>query len=175
MQPKVRVKHLCFRLAYHAAKVYWRILKPKTYGVKVVLTQGSGPEAKVLLVQHSYGAKNSWNLPGGGYKPEKEAPEAAARRELREELGFPVAALVEIGSYHTQAQGKRDTVTIYQSVVSWGEPDIAPASPEIESVRWVTIRDIREKTLCTARIVREAVRMLLEAEEPVEQGARLAE
>jgi 8-oxo-dGTP diphosphatase len=46
------------------------------------------PDGRVLLVDPTY--KPSWDLPGGMAEA-NEAPRAAARREIREELGFEPA------------------------------------------------------------------------------------
>lgn len=102
-------------LKYCAApffKVYWKYTKPKTYGVKAIISSANDP-SKILLVRHSYGDTSKWHLPGGGYKPKKETAEQAVIRETKEELSLDVTKLQELGAYKTSAEGKRDTVTIF--------------------------------------------------------------
>ncbi len=91
--------------------LYWRVFKPKTYGVKVLIHHPDNTE-KILLVRHSYGNKTLWNIPGGGYKPKKESPEKAGVREVNEELKITLENPQIIGLYETSGEGKRDTVTI---------------------------------------------------------------
>ena len=52
--------------------------RPETYGVKVVVKYSG----KILLVRHSYGRKDIWHLPGGGYNPVRENPLHTAVREI---------------------------------------------------------------------------------------------
>jgi len=66
----------------HRLRHRWRkFTKARLSGVSVLVTDLEG---RLLLVRHSYGPK-SWALPGGGIG-RGEAPEAAATREVREEV-----------------------------------------------------------------------------------------
>mgnify|MGYP002780942314 FL=1 len=84
--------HLLLRTA-HRLRHRWRGLTGRTGdGVSVVCRDLDG---QVLLVRHSYGPAN-WYFPGGGIR-RGEAPEDAARRELREETGCQVSGLTLLG------------------------------------------------------------------------------
>ena len=85
----------------------------RTQGVKVMLFDGTGA---LLLVRHGYGRPDLWMLPGGGIG-RRETPDAAARREVREELGCDVDALRPLGVYRATAEGRRDTVHLFRAVV----------------------------------------------------------
>ena len=124
---------------FFLVRAYWRVFRPNTYGVKGVLTR-AGDDA-VLLVRHSYGNTRVWNLPGGGFQPQHESAEAAITREVHEELQLRVAAAQELGEYKTQAQGKRDTVTIFACRVG-AEP--VTLSDEIAEARWFSPSEIGE-------------------------------
>jgi len=52
-------------------------------------------EGRILLLRHSYGAKQ-WALPGGGLS-EKEDAVQGATREMQEELGLELAHLTLLG------------------------------------------------------------------------------
>ncbi len=114
---------------------YWRIFRPKTYGVKVLIVHPQDPH-KILLVLHSYGDTTLWNIPGGGYNPRKETPATAAAREVREELGVELSAVQSIGQYYTEAQGKRDTVELFVGVMT--DSDAITANEELHQWEWAT-------------------------------------
>src|SRR5581483_6802337 len=60
-----------------------------------------GPETVVLIRQYRYVARGVfWEMPTGGVHP-GEGLEAAAQRELGEEIGYRAARLTPIVSYHT--------------------------------------------------------------------------
>ncbi|MCW5771815.1 MAG: NUDIX domain-containing protein [Rhodospirillaceae bacterium] len=95
-------------LLNRSLRVYWRITKPVTFGVRAVVL---GPDGRLLLVKHTY--DRFWYLPGGGMKRGEEA-EAALARELREELGIAALAIERrLGTYVSTREGKRDTIAVF--------------------------------------------------------------
>ena len=68
-----------------------------------------GPD--LLLVRSSYRAE--WSFPGGSIR-RGEAPEAAARRELIEEIGLFAPALIPAGDVSGTWEGRRDRVHIFE-------------------------------------------------------------
>jgi len=65
----------------------------------------------LLLVRPSYGL--GWHLPGGGVR-RGETPEAAAQRELAEEIGFRAPVLLAVGSRCGTWDGRRDLVHFFE-------------------------------------------------------------
>jgi ADP-ribose pyrophosphatase YjhB (NUDIX family) len=104
------VKRLLHPL-YRLQRRLWRVLRPRTRGVKVMLFNESGG---LLLVRHTYGTTELFMLPGGGVRP-LEKPEAAAAREIREELGCGVEGLAFLSTHFTETEGKRDTVHLFRA------------------------------------------------------------
>src|SRR5262245_58681686 len=74
---------LLARSIQRALRVYWRVARPRTRGVRAIVLCDAGPS--VLLVKQTY-TRDSY-LPGGGVHRSEEL-DAALRRELREELGI---------------------------------------------------------------------------------------
>ncbi|MFF8262335.1 NUDIX domain-containing protein [Streptomyces virginiae] len=67
-----------------------RANRPKALTAASVLFTAA--DGGILLVQPAYGRTDRWNLPGGGIDSDLgEIPRAAARREVREELGLDLA------------------------------------------------------------------------------------
>lgn len=99
---------------YNAQRWVWRRLKPKTRGVKVMVFNAAG---ELLLIRNSYGDTSAFVLPGGGVGL-FEAPEAAARREVREELSCEVSDLALSGVYFSEREGKRDSVWVFKGRTS---------------------------------------------------------
>jgi len=95
-------------LINRALRLYWRIRKPRTFGVRAFVV---GADGRLLLVKHTY--DRYWYLPGGGRK-EEEPPEAAVARELREELGIHETRIERrLATYFSEREGKRDTIDVF--------------------------------------------------------------
>ena len=99
---------------YHLRRLIWRLLRPRTRGVKVMLFSASG---ELLLVRHTYGNTALFLLPGGGVRP-FEAPAAAAAREIREELGCGVEGLSFVSTHKSTFEGRSDTVFLFRARAS---------------------------------------------------------
>lgn len=104
----------------HKVRHYWRRWrKTPIAGVSVVITNLSGD---VLLLKHSYGP-DVWALPGGGLA-RGEDPQAAARREVREELGIELARIAPIGTLEEELSGSPHTAHLFAATCdSQPQPD----------------------------------------------------
>jgi predicted NUDIX family NTP pyrophosphohydrolase len=126
----------------------------------VLLYRRTGAELEVLLI-HPGGPywlrkdRGAWQIPKGEIEPD-ENPEAAARREVAEELGVTLAGPLRPLGEIRQAGGKR--VTAYAV-----ERDLDPATissntfemewpprsgrlqrfPEVSAARWLTLGEAR--------------------------------
>lgn len=134
------------RFAYALQKRLWRLLRPRTRGVKVMLFNA---EHELLLIRNSYGRSDLFVLPGGGVRP-FESPEAAARREIREELGCGVEGLEPIATFVSTGEGKRDTIFLFEAH-ALGEP--RPDKFEVVECRYVRI-DALPKSVSPATLRR---------------------
>ncbi len=97
-----------FRLAFPLACAWWRLRPRRHEGALVAVHVGQS----LLLLRSSY--RRAWNFPGGGVR-RGETPEAAARRELAEEVGIiaqaPLCLTDEIsGSW----EGRQERVYIFK-------------------------------------------------------------
>ena len=137
-----------------AQQAYFRLFRPKTDGVKVVVQHELSGE--ILVVRHSYGDRGVWHVPGGGYRPHLESAEQAARREIREELALEIGELAHLGEYWTDKFGNRDTTQIFATAVR--HATIRP-SAEIAEFRWASPRTILQ-TLRTYGVTRHALALL---------------
>ena len=99
MRPIPRFLHALQRLR-------WRILKPVTLGVRVLMEK----DGRVVLVKHTY--DDRWYLPGGGVE-RHETLEEAIRREAREELGAQLGQLWLLGAYTNFTEYKSDHVLVF--------------------------------------------------------------
>ncbi|MBV7328110.1 NUDIX domain-containing protein [Chloroflexi bacterium TSY] len=97
------------RLAFLGMRMRWRLLRPITLGVRVILIQ----DEQVLLVKHTYMPK--WYLPGGAVK-RGETLVDAARREAQEETGAIMQSEPELFRiYSVLFGGKSDHTATYIS------------------------------------------------------------
>ena len=94
------------RLLYILDRLLWRVTKPTTVGVRLILER----DEAVLLVKHSY--QRRWYLSGGGVK-KGETVEEAARREATEELGAELGDLHLVGVYTNFYEHKNDHAIVF--------------------------------------------------------------
>lgn len=115
-------------------RLWWRVRKPTTYGVKVLLRDDT---CRFLVVRHSYSDPTRWGLPGGGYRPDRETPAEAGAREVAEELGLTLDPndISELETVTTTLEAKRDTLTILAALTP---TTTVASSSELAETRWIT-------------------------------------
>jgi len=94
-------------LIFKAGQLFWRITKPITLGIRLVLIK----ENTVLLVKHTYQATH-WFLAGGGVQRNENLLETA-RREAKEEVGASLGELKLLGVYTNYFDYKSDHVVVF--------------------------------------------------------------
>ena len=99
---------------YALWRLSWRFTRPRTRGVRVMVYDDAG---RLLLVRNTYGDTQSWVLPGGGVG-KRETPEAAAEREVMEEVGCATRGLAQIATFESNKEGKRDTIYLFRASTS---------------------------------------------------------
>lgn len=133
-----RRPHLARRhhLFLAAARIWWRIRRPRTLGVRALLLDGQG---RIALVRHTY--MHQWYMPGGGVD-KGESVAAALHREVAEEVGIGAIRIERIvGVYHNMREGKDDHVVLFAaSVPAERVADLHPADPrEIAEAQWFAL------------------------------------
>ena len=146
-----------YRGLYQVAKLYWRIRRPLTMGVRVAVVE----DDHVFLVRQSY--LPGWYLPGGGVE-RGETTRDAACRELHEEAGFIVAPdnLQLVGLYANFADFKNDHVALYRAT-SWTPGKPTASRMEITDRQFFPIRDLPPDV---SRGTRERIREVIEGVVP---------
>ena len=98
---------IVLRLGFPFVRAWWYLRRPRHEGALVAIYVGQA----LLLLKSSYRAE--WNFPGGSLRP-GEAPDAAARREMEEEIGLSSYALLPAGSACGIWDGRRDRVHFFE-------------------------------------------------------------
>jgi 8-oxo-dGTP diphosphatase len=130
------VRASVMRLGHRGRRLWWRLRKPTTHGVKALLKHPEDPQ-KCLVVRHSYVDRSYWGLPGGGYNPKRESAEEAAIREVEEELGLTIAETPTVlRTLTTELEGKVDNLTI---VVATPSSEQFRLNAELTEARWVSV------------------------------------
>jgi ADP-ribose pyrophosphatase YjhB (NUDIX family) len=119
------MRHL-LDLLFRLRRLALRLLRLRTRGVKALLVN---PAGEILLIRNSYGRSDLWVLPGGGIR-RSEDPADAARREICEEIGCGIRALVPLSTHLNDKEGKRDTIHLFRGEIM-GEPK--PDGFEVEA------------------------------------------
>ncbi|MFA7230343.1 MAG: NUDIX domain-containing protein [Victivallaceae bacterium] len=128
--------NLLFQGAHRSRKILWRIFRPTTLGVKMLLFC----DDKILLVKTRYSTKLS--LPGGKVN-KMETPRVGAMRELREETGVVVNDCRLVGIYSNFTEAKNDTIVLFAAETA--ELKCSPGW-EIEKCAFFPLSSLPEET-----------------------------
>ena len=124
-----------FRLGFPLARVWWRLRGARHEGAVVAVYV----DRALLLVRFSYRAE--WGFPGGGIK-RGEAPDAAARRELAEEIGLVAPSLMPAGEASGIWDGRRDRVHFFELRLD-RPPKLQLDNREIVGARLASLEEVR--------------------------------
>lgn len=98
---------VALRFGFALARAWWRSWQPPHEGALVAVYVDDA----LLLLRSSY--RSEWNFPGGGVH-RGELPEAAARRELAEEIGLAAPVLRPAGTISGIWDGRPDRVHFFE-------------------------------------------------------------
>lgn len=103
---------VALRIANQVRNFWYRATGKTGEGVSVI---GRDFDGQILLIRHSYGPEG-WYFPGGG-KGRNESPEAAARRELREETACHIEGLKLVGVLDEELASAPHRAHIFEGVI----------------------------------------------------------
>lgn len=125
------VIHSISKIIFPFVKIYWKVYKPSTRGVKIIIEHNG----QFLLIRNSYGYRR-WTFPGGGINKKEELLDAA-RREVQEEVGLQLKTLQPLGVITSTSEGKRDTIHIIYATTTI--KDITIDAIEIAHAEWFSL------------------------------------
>ena len=128
------VWRMVLRLGFLLARAWWHLRRPHHEGALVAIYVGRA----LLLVKLSYRAE--WNFPGGSVRP-GETPDAAAQREMEEELGLSSYPLIPAGSACGIWDGRRDRVHFFELHLDY-LPELRLDNREIIAARLVSPEEL---------------------------------
>ena len=138
-------KRMLVQLIYPWLKLYWFLVRPRTFGVQCVIQHGDA----ILLVRNTYG-RRQWTFPGGSLA-RAETAEEAIRREVREEVGLRLESLQQLGTFEAIINYKQAHVTVFTGVSADLRVTIDPG--EILEARWFPPKDLPALPTTAARIL----------------------
>ncbi|HST55984.1 MAG TPA: NUDIX domain-containing protein [Solirubrobacteraceae bacterium] len=134
---RIQALRLLYRVAYRLLQVRALFVRHPGPGVKCVLTH----ERSVLLVRHSYGSREVWQLPGGGAH-RGETPRQAATREMREELAVGVSEQSWRELVTVDLRLERVPVHLTCLHAELADAVVRPDPVEIAEVRWFPMGEL---------------------------------
>ena len=124
----------------------WRLLPKRVRRWGVLLTEARftvtagavimDEQGRVLLLQHRFRPGSGWGIPGG-FIQSSEQPEAALRRELREEIGVELERVELI--FARTLQRYRQVELIFRCCI---RDAIFPQTYEIQRAAWFALNEL---------------------------------
>lgn len=136
------VWRVVLRFGFRIARAWWHLRRPHHEGALVAIYVGPA----LLLLKSSY--RTEWNFPGGSLHP-GETPDAAARREMEEEIGLPSSPLIPAGSASGIWDGRRDRVHFFELHLD-ALPELRLDNREIVAARLVPLEQLHGMALTGA-------------------------
>ena len=133
---------MMLRLGFPLARAWWHVRRPRHEGALVAIYVGQA----LLLVKSSYRAE--WSFPGGGIRP-GETPDAAAQREMEEEIGLSSYPLLPAGSVCGIWDGREDHVHFFELHLDC-LPELRLDNREIVAARLVSPEELHGIALTEA-------------------------
>ncbi len=130
------------RVGFRLARIWWHLRRPNHEGALVAIYVGQS----LLLLKSSY--RTEWGLPGGSVHP-GESPDAAALREMEEEIGLPPYPLIPAGSVCGIWDGRRDRVHMFELHLD-SLPELRLDNREIVAARLASPEQLRTIALTAA-------------------------
>lgn len=130
------------RVGFRLARVWWHLRRPNHEGALVAIYVGQS----LLLLKSSY--RTEWGLPGGSIHP-GESPDAAALREMEEEIGLSPYPLIPAGSVSGIWDGRRDRVHMFELHLD-SLPELRLDNREIVAARLASPEQLRATALTAA-------------------------
>jgi 8-oxo-dGTP diphosphatase len=128
----------------------------------IVLLRETADEHEVLLIQRGHPPfQGAWALPGG-FVDEGEAPEAAARRELREETAIDTGVpLIQVGAFGEPGRDPRGWVVsvAYAAAGRW-DRSVAMAGDDADDVGWWPLSALPDLAFDHSEIIKTALQRL---------------
>ena len=138
-------KRMLVQAIYPLLKLYWFVVRPKTFGVQCVIQHGDA----ILLVRNTYG-RRQWTFPGGSIA-RGETTEEAIRREVHEEVGLHLELLQHLGAYDATIDYKKDHVVVFAGASL--DPRVTIDPVEILEARWFQPKGLPPLAASARRII----------------------
>lgn len=155
-RPGVHVQLALFDAEPYRRRRRWRMARrARRYAAGRLLLAGgliTDELGRILLLHRSAPSMRQWETPGGKID-DRERPDMAARRELREELGVEVSVVSDLGLHDIVSGGTPMSYALFEMRVEDGLPELMEPDrfDELRFFSWAELPAMREELSPNAR------------------------